>query len=475
MMKETLTRRLLRLMFKVMAYRPPFVEVPPQGVVLKNVTVVNPGRERQSKQTVVVEGNRIACISASESQNSAGSGDGHYAEAYILPGLIDMHVHIPPSERELAGLLFLTYGVTTVRETGDADGTTWRARQRILNGKVPGPRIFASGPVLDGDPPFLPTSWMVRNATEAQDAVATLAAQGADFIKIHHKLSVEALVGIREAAMERGLRVVGHIPVSVPFEEARIWDVQHLDGMVPYPQPPDGVIDFHKNWRDLDSARIDFYVQTSVEQGLVHTPTIVSSVAFAHLDGPERQNDPVARLLPRYYRAVAWNRQSAIPAFRTFPDKAFEIMRQGLGRIKEVVGSLYRAGVRIHLGTDTAGAPFVVPGASLHEELGHIVDAGLTTEEAWMAATRNSGESLGVPLLGTVQKGAPANLLIFGEDPTRDLAALSTLKGVVAQGRLYPKTFLDKVLSHHRKRFERPLYDTLTTTLIRLALRRMVS
>jgi len=79
--------------------------------------------------------------------------------------------------------------VTTVRETGDADGTTWRARERIQAGEVPGPRIYASGPVLDGHPPFLPTSWAVRDAAEARGAVEALAARGADFIKVHHKLS----------------------------------------------------------------------------------------------------------------------------------------------------------------------------------------------------------------------------------------------------------------------------------------------
>ncbi len=471
-MKETPTRRLFRVMFKAMAYRPPPVPVPQQGLVLVNVTVVNPGQGRQSGLTLVVEGDRIAHISPAAllSENNC------YAGTYVLPGLIDMHVHIPSPIRELVNLLFLVHGVTTVRETGDADGTTWRARRRILNGRVPGPRIFASGPVLDGDPPLLPTSWVVRTAAEAREAVEMLAAAGeADFVKIHHKLSAEALAAIRETAAENGLRVVGHVPMSVPFEKAHVWDVQHLDGLIPYPRSSEEMLDVQVKRRDLDAAQVDFYVQTSVEQGLVHTPTIVTNDRLSRMADSQPQDDPADRFLPRYYYDVVWNRQNGPQIYRSFSTEMLEMMKQRICRSKEVVCCLQQAGVRLHLGTDTVAVPFVVPGASLQEELGHMVGAGLTIEEAWVAGTRAPGESLSVPLLGTIQKGAPADLLIFDADPTCDLAALSTLRAVIAQGRLYPKPFLNAALAHHRERFERSLYDRLTTSLMRLAMKGMSS
>jgi imidazolonepropionase-like amidohydrolase len=128
--------------------------------------------------------------------------------------------------------------------------------------------------------------------------------------------------------------------------------------------------------------------------------------------------------------------------------------------MKKLVGHLHASGVRIHAGTDTAFNPFVVPGASLHEEFRHLVDAGLSPEEVWVAATRNSGESLGDFGLGTLTEGAPADLLVFREDPTRDLAALATLEAVATQGRLYPKTVLDDALARHRAFFESSFYET---------------
>ena len=134
--------------------------------------------------------------------------------------------------------------------------------------------------------------------------------------------------------------------------------------------------------------------------------------------------------------------------------------------MKAVVRRLYEAGVRIHVGSDTPN-PFVVPGRGLYEELSHLVEAGLTPEAAWVAATRWAGETLGLAKLGTVQAGAPADFLLFREDPTRDLVALSTLEAVVAQGRFYPKTVLEAALARHRAHFNGWLYDRLSMAYAR--------
>lgn len=64
--------------------------------------------------------------------------------------------------------------------------------------------------------------------------------------------------------------------------------------------------------------------------------------------------------------------------------------------------------------------PYVVPGASLHEELHHLIDAGLTPEEALEAATVTPGKFLREPGLGTIAPGAPADLVLFREDPTQN-------------------------------------------------------
>jgi hypothetical protein len=214
-----------------MALQPPVLAVPNQGLVLSEVTVVNPGLDRRSQQTLTVRGANIDSISDSGPQPSADASTRHFAGAYVLPGLVDMHVHYASyPDRDLFGLLFLAHGVTTVRDTGNFDGTIWETRQGILDGKFPGPRIFACGPILDGDPPIWPNSRVVRNTAEAQTAVEELAAKGADCVKVYTNLSAQALAAIREAAVQRGLPVIGHVPLSVSFAQANLSGCPASDG-----------------------------------------------------------------------------------------------------------------------------------------------------------------------------------------------------------------------------------------------------
>ena len=76
-------------------------------------------------------------------------------------------------------------------------------------------------------------------------------------------------------------------------------------------------------------------------------------------------------------------------------------------------------------------------------------------------------------LLGRVERGAPADLLVFREDPTRDLDALSTLEAVVADGRLYTREHLDEELARRRRYFEGALFDAVSVTLTRRLLNRV--
>ena len=152
---------------------------------------------------------------------------------------------------------------------------------------------------------------------------------------------------------------------------------------------------------------MDFIVHTSAEQSLAHTPTLVLYARVGRLrDYPQQLDDPVIRLLPRWYREVIWNPSKI---FDPVIYETSEAVNAGLPKMKEVVRRLYKAGVHIHLGSDVLN-PFVVPGASLHEELQLFVEAGLTPEEAWVTGTRWPGEFLGVPNLAPSKRRHP---LIF--------------------------------------------------------------
>jgi hypothetical protein len=209
-----------------------------------------------------------------------------------------------------------------------------------------------------------------------------------------------------------------------------------------------------------------------VQRQLVHTPTLVTWESLLRMGDPRARDGPALHLLPRYYRDGVWDRRS-MPLWQGFTDDVLKVMQQASERALEVVYRLHQAGVRLHLGTDTAAMPFLVPGACLHQELEWFVKAGLDLEAAWRAGTSAAGQSLGMSQLGVVQAGAPADFVIFGEDPTRSRMALSTLQGVVANGRFYSKTFLDDAIARHRECYQRWGYETVLTALMRLGLKLM--
>jgi imidazolonepropionase-like amidohydrolase len=443
---------------------PPTLEVPPPSITLRDVTIVNPGQERRAVPRLDVRAGRIAWLGSGGIAPRAGAEDPtrpdapdvqRYAGAYVLPGLIDMHVHQPPAtplgDVELATLLFLRYGVTAVRDTGSFDGKILSERQSIREGAFPGPRIFACGPILDGDPPFWSGSRVVRNAEEGRHAVAELAAAKVDCIKVYEHISRDALEGIEEAAKQYGLPVIGHVPDSVPFSEANLADVQHLTGIL-------------SKGEELTPARIRAIVTMSAAQHIAHTPTLVFLDRVTKLaDYRQEMRDPTAQLLPRYYREILWNPEYDA-RLRGLSSADEGALRENLRGAKRIVKALYDAGVEIHVGTDAMN-PFVVPGASLQEEMWELVDAGLTPEQVWVAATRTAGKALGQPLLGTIQIGAPADLLVFREDPSRDLNALQTLEAVIAGGRLYPRETLDEAVGRWQAHFADPVYDTVSMWL----------
>lgn len=428
--------------------QPPRFDVPEQGTVLAHVTVVEPAKSRREDQTIRVVGGRIGSI-----EPSAPTDSSPFAGSYVLPGLIDMHVHHPPDtilgDVELFGMLFLAHGVTSVRDTGNFDGAVLASRRDVRRGTAVGPRVFACGPILDGSPPFWSRSRVVETPADARRIVRELARDGVDCIKVYERLSPGVLEAIHEAADAEGLPVIGHVPVGVGFREARLDDVQHLTGIL------------EQGESELSEARLRSIITTSVVLDIAHTPTLVTWERTGKLsDYPRLRADPSARMLPHYFRDVLWDPQND-PRFRDRTPQDWVNFGDAPQNARRVARRLQENGVPLLLGTDTM-APFLFPGESLHQEMREFEKIGLAPEEIWAIGTWKAGEALGEPYLGRIVAGAPADLLVFREDPTRDLDGLETLEAVVADGRLYRVGDLREGLARRRVHFEGALVDRMT-------------
>ncbi len=257
------------------------------------------------------------------------------------------------------------------------------------------------------------------------------------------------------------------MPISVSLEEAQLDDVQHLTGVpgrvTDHPGLIEAVLD---GWSTITDARIEQVVRAALQQKTAHTPTIVVLDRLLQLqDYSQLLQDPDALLLPRYYREILW-KPGRVPSWSVpeFDAATSAKIRQN---IRKVVREMHEAGVTVHVGTDTFN-PFVVPGVSMHEEMRNFVECGYTPEQVWESATRLNGAALGESGLGTVVDGAPADLAIYSEDPTKDLRALSSMIAVVARGRLYPKSRLDGEANRYRDHFSGWLYDNFMTLVFKL-------
>jgi hypothetical protein len=450
--------------------QPPSLSVPPRGAfTIRDVTVVNPTEGRREHVDVRVEAGVIRSVEASS--GAPAPGDLSCRGCFALPGLMDMHAHLPPraavGNERLFALLFLTNGVTTIRELGSADGGAYAIRDEIARGDYPGPRVISCGRVLDGDPPTRPNNVVVRTPAEGRAAVREAAAHGARCIKLYNMLAREVALAIADEAAQAGLPLVAHVPHSVSLTEAGyIADVAHFTG-VPIPADPAqrGLDDYvNADFANVSDERIAEVVEAARRLGTIHTPAVINEESRRTLADETRwPPDPQIAVLPDFWRTV-W-RSIWVAPNRGAKARTYEGF---LERERALIRALHAAQAPLYAGTDTL-MPFVAPGAALREEIRKFAEVGLSPEEALATATTAPGKFWRDRSYGRIAAGLPADLVLLREDPTRSLAALETIDAVVADGRVYPKAQLDAWVERYRTHFHGWLYrhvmDALVETL----------
>jgi imidazolonepropionase-like amidohydrolase len=372
-------------------------------------------REPIADATLVVRDGRVAEVTAGSVVSTPPGADRIDARGkWIIPGLIDMHVHYHPGWMDG---LFLRHGVTTVRDVGS--GLTNILTLRADN-SAPGlarPRLFACGPLIDGQWPRhgQGISVSVRTASEARAQARELLGRGVDCLKLYEQLTpplVEAVVREAEAAR---VPVTAHLRDTTALQalEIGVRGLEHAFG-----------------FDACDEAVAGQVVQRVVERGAYIVPTLAVTEQVARRGSPEQESMPLLAEVPaarrQYWRAAAtgaWPEQSARATRR-------------LSCLKVFLAKLHAAGGQVVAGSDTSNL-YVIPGISLHRELEMLVEAGLSPRDAVAAATRTAAAFLGqAQWLGTLEVGKTADLVMLGADPVASIAALRQIEAVVRDGRV---------------------------------------
>jgi imidazolonepropionase-like amidohydrolase len=421
-----------------------------------NVNVVPMTSERVLiEQTVIVDNGVIVAIGPVDDipiPETATVVDG--TDRYLMPGLGEMHAHVPAGgtslDRTLA--LFAANGVTTIRGMlGQVSHL--ELRQDLNAGRVFGPRLVTSGPSFNGN--------SVNGARDAERRVREQHAAGYDFLKIHPGLSREEFMAIANTANELGIPFAGHVPVSVGVEgalQSGIATIDHLDGYMAAMLPRDsggagGVGGFFGVFiaDDVDPGRLDVLVAKTVTAGTWNVPTEILIEQRINATPPDVLGARSDMSYAPSGAVAEWmESKEALLEDRNF-DRA--VADRAIALRRELIQKLFAANGRILLGSD-APQVFNVPGFATHLELSTYVEAGLTPFEALSTGTTAVAEFLGTNT-GSVHTGKDADLVLLDDNPLKDIENARRVHGVMLRGQWFSRQDLDARIRPFRRAEER--------------------
>lgn len=452
-----------------------------------DVTVIDPAeRTIMPGRTVTIDGGQIVGVDAAgaadpqfEGRTIDGSG------RYLIPGLMDMHVHTNVSfvaENSLA--LLLAHGVTGVR---DMAGDCWLpqippflCREDLLRydaeidaGERPGPDLLRlSSAFVQSDrtghlPPDADPLYTPESAEQGRALVDYLHDRDVDLVKIYHAIVPAAYEGVMERAGELGLEVSGHIPLVVTAADASAAGQRTIEHAQDIVTDCSGFGDAYRSriraiiggdqtveWPDdaerlsrtiatFDRERCRELMAVLAANGTYFVPTHGTREMDVRAGDPAYRDHPGLGYIPAGQREH-WTADLDRTAAEDGDVRAHYAAFYRLGL--ETTALAHAAGVPVMLGTD-ANDTMIIPGIGVHEELGRLVEAGLGPMDALRAATHTPAAYLGrAGQLGTVRAGAEADLVLLSGDPLTEIANTRRIEAVISDGRLYDRAALDAIL-----------------------------
>jgi imidazolonepropionase-like amidohydrolase len=425
-------------------------------VLIRNITLIDgTGKKPQTGVDVLLAGDKIVSI-GKDLEQVAGAFVINASGKYLIPGLIDTHVHlnapmvfqINKEEKQLildhTPSAFLYNGVTTILNVSSKAEWIWDLRERQRAGYLVGPRIYALGHS------FSPAGgWGSRhggafdNPEAASKKVMEYVAADTDGLKIiiedglgegsgqYKEISDEMLQTIVEVARKENLPMYIHA-IGLP-EFHRAAKVK-----------PRAIIHGLEDKLPVDDTLIDELVQNNIAV----VPTLSLFEAFLgadphagkNLEHPVLQGSVPTFLLNNMRRSDYMKTESE-RFTKVARMKAYDWVRRANPIFCENVRLMHKAGVKIGVGTD-AGGPvgYNYQGYNTPWEIKILVECGLSPMQALVAATKNGAEIIGVAdQLGTIEVGKQADLLILSANPLNNIENIRKIELIIQNGTVHPR------------------------------------
>jgi imidazolonepropionase-like amidohydrolase len=425
----------------------------PDGIALLGATLIDgSGGPPLPGSAVVIRRGRIESVgSQADFQLPERTRQVDLTGRWIIPGLVDAHVHLVDPQAGVARWAmtrYLAWGVTTVRDVHGSLRSALAVRRELDRGWRPGPRVYAAGAMLDGAPSTYPDAIVVRSARDARRGVDRLVSAGTDLVKVYTRVDRTLIGPLLDEARTFNLPVAGHLGLTDAVTAARrgLTSLEHLSGIpeaaLADPSPLfaahersffAGWTAFEQAWTRLDSAALARVAGVLAARNVIVVPTLVLHETFSRLDDPAVLGDSMLAAVPEAEQR-RWDVADMIRrAGWTAAD--FAAFRQARAAQDRFLRIFQAKGGRIAVGTDAANQ-MLIPGYALHRELELLVGAGLTPAEAITAASRNGALALRVDSLGLVAPGKVADLVVLGRDPLADIRNTLAIEQVMSRGRM---------------------------------------
>ncbi|HEU4530407.1 MAG TPA: amidohydrolase family protein [Steroidobacteraceae bacterium] len=422
-----------------------------EETVFRDVAVIDVlSGEVRPGHDVRVRADKIVAVTPSSAQPPTQVRIVAGAGRFLIPGLAEMHAHVPPpAEQRARGeqllRLYVANGVTTIR---GMLGAPWHLdlRKDIEAGRVLGPRFFAGAPSLNGN--------SAPDPQTAERLVREYASAGFDFLKLHPGLKREVFDAIVRTAREVRIPFGGHVSENVGIEHAlaaRQQAVDHLDGYLNALADPQcrmrraagffgiGLTDC------MDESRIPALVKLTLEAGTWNVPTqsLLDKFAAPPASVEALRAWPEMRYMPAQ---TADNWMNARGNFLGSQSLSPQLMARFIGMRRALLRALDAAGAPLLVGADSPQI-FNVPGFATHDELASLVRAGISPRAALQAATVNPARLFGREArFGTIAPGKDADLVLLEANPLADIAATRRIAGVMLRGKWLDRAELDRQL-----------------------------
>jgi imidazolonepropionase-like amidohydrolase len=344
---------------------------------------------------------------------------------YVIPGLFDMHAHVAGVRKnsynqnfsENALEMLLDYGVTTIRSPAGPTNQSIALKHNVSKGNIEGPEIFTAGILLNSPQIAIPfVEKQISTEEHAREEVRYQAEAGVDFVKLYVGLPPNLVKAAIEEAHSQGIRVIGHLYMTSWTDAANLGidALTHGVPVNPFLLPSgDKREQFLENgggpfehflWLDLvdlNSTEIEEMINALVQNDIPVDPTL--SIYEAILKGDDGFSDPQNQL--------RW------------------------AKVLQLTKIMYDNGVQILSGSDIPNFG-LVPGASLHNELELLVEAGIKPLEVIEIATNNGATALGIDdRVGTIQPGKEADMIILSANPIENISNTKEIEAVLVDGR----------------------------------------